>query len=306
MKLHSRSGFTLLELMILLALMTFAIGVMLPLLQMLRLAAARQASRNKLKQLVFACWAHHDDHGAFPFGVAKNGFSAMSQLLPYLHEGNLYKQIDFNSLATAKANEPVRATVLSKIISPLDPLGKIRPDNIAPTSYLFSAGTKFSVSNNNGVVFENSKVRIVDITDGASTTIIIGETLIGDGGKQGKDVKRQHVKLDEAALKNLNDDSGIMEFAGKKNVAGDRCHSWLEGRFLQGTFTGTRKINDERPDVDCGGAGGLSALRGLHKGVHVAFCDGRVLFISESISFATWQALCTRNGGEDVQPNPFK
>src|SRR5262249_29010847 len=146
--------------------------------------------------------------------------------------------------------------------------------DIAPTNYLFSAGTKFSLDKNNGVFFKDSALKITNITDGTSNTIMIGETLIGDGGKEAKTVQRQHVKLDVMALNTLNDDSGVKEFAGNKNIAGDRGHSWIEGKFLYGTFTGTRKINDGRPDVDCGGTGGLSALRSVHKGVNVAMCDG--------------------------------
>jgi prepilin-type processing-associated H-X9-DG protein len=72
----------------------------------------------------------------------------------------------------------------------------------------------------------------------------------------------------------------------------------MDGRFLQGTFTATRKVNDEKPDVDCGGAGGLSALRGLGDGINMALCDGSVRFLNAKISLTTWKAAATRGGGE--------
>ena len=39
------------------------------------------------------------------------------------------------------------------------------------------------------------------------------------------------------------------DWKNDKNIAGDRCASWMDGRFLQGTFTGTRVHNDEKTAV---------------------------------------------------------
>jgi hypothetical protein len=127
---------------------------------------------------------------------------------------------------------------------------------------------------------------------------MIGETLRGDGGVRALDVRRQHVRLKKAALAGLKPESGVKEFQADKQIASDRCASWMDGRFLQGTFTLTRKVNDASPDVDCEGAGGLSGLRGLQGGVSIALCDGSVRFLSEKVSLATLRAAATRAGGE--------
>ncbi len=114
-------------------------------------------------------------------------------------------------------------------------------------------------------------------------------------------MRRQYVALDKKALNDLKDESGVQEFKDSKNIAGNRCWSWMDGRFLQGTFTGTRVANDEKPDVDCGGAGGLSALRCMPGStVNVGMCDGSVRAISKELSLETWRALSTRNGGEII------
>ena len=80
----------------------------------------------------------------------------------------------------------------------------------------------------------------------------------------------------------------------------DRCASWMDGRFLQGTFTATRVANDPRPDVTCEGAGGLSGLRSLTDVITVAMGDGSVRSITRKHDIELWKALATRNGGETV------
>jgi hypothetical protein len=112
------------------------------------------------------------------------------------------------------------------------------------------------------------------------------------------DVKRQHVRLKKADLKGLDADSGVKEWKADKNIAADRCTRWIDGRFLQGTFTATRALNDAKPDVDCEGAGGLSAMRGLQPGLNALMGDGSVRYVTDKASLDTWKAACTRSGGE--------
>jgi prepilin-type processing-associated H-X9-DG protein len=71
----------------------------------------------------------------------------------------------------------------------------------------------------------------------------------------------------------------------------------MDGRFLQGTFTATLTMNNKDPDVDCGGAGGISALRGLTDGSNIALCDGSVRFVSNKISLVTWKNAADRADG---------
>jgi len=117
------------------------------------------------------------------------------------------------------------------------------------------------------------------------------------------DMRRQHVLLKKEALEGLKEEAGVKEWEADRDIAADRCASWMDGRFLQGTFTATRKINDEKPDVSCGGAGGLSGLRTLGRGVNVAFCDGSVRFAPADVDLKVWRALATRDGGEPVGPD---
>ncbi len=303
MKTQTRLGFTLFELLVVLAIFAILLGLFLPAVAKLRQAADRSASMNNMKQIGLACHNYHDANGAFPPGVDENHFSAAAKLLPYIEQANIYNQIDFKKSIDDAANAPMRKILIKTFFNTEnDPLPPLVPGaEFGPTNYLFNAGSKPDLDKNNGIFYLNSNTKITDITDGTSNTLLTGETLRGDGGKQAVDVRRQYVALDKKALNDLKDDSGVQEFKDSKNIAGNRCWSWMDGRFLQGTFTGTRVANDDKPDVDCAGAGGLSALRSIPgASVIVGMCDGSVRAFSKELNLETWRALTTRNGGEVI------
>jgi prepilin-type processing-associated H-X9-DG protein len=293
----------MIELLVILAILGFLLALLLPAVQKVRQAAARVQSQNNLKQMGLACHNYHDTMKQLPPGNDQKNFSAAVHILPYIEQANLYQQINLNLAMDDKANAPVRAIHIPIFESPLDPQKKGN-NQWGPTNYLFNAGSKPSLTDNDGVFFQDSKIRLTDIVDGTSNTLMIGETLRGDGQTKAVDVHRQHVLLGKDAVKGLKPESGVAEWKDGKNIAGDRCASWMDGRFLQGTFTGTHVLNDSRPDVNCGGAGGLSGLRSLDKGGNVAFCDGSVRYLGGNISLETWHLLTARNDGQVLPDLP--
>src|SRR6267142_2031941 len=297
MKLRPRPAFTLFQLLVVLALLLLLFALLLPAVAKVRQAAARSQSQNNLKQIGLACHNYHDVNGRFCSGNDANNFSAAAYLLPYIEQDNLYKLLDFKKSVTDKDNATVRMTIIKTFLSPNDPRTNVSAD-FGATNYLFCAGSKHALKDNDGVFYQDSKTKFADISDGTSNTLMAGETLKGDGGKKAVDVHRQHVQYDKAALDKLSDDSGVQDFKDDKHIAGDRCASWMDGRFLQGTFTTTRVGNDPKPDVNCEGLGGLSGLRTLEKGsINVLICDGSVRSVSKKIDLDVWKALGTRAGG---------
>src|SRR6516165_5767421 len=254
MRKQSRSGFSLFELLVILAIIGLLLALLLPAVAKVRQAANRTKAQNNLKQIGIACHNYLAAYNVFPPGTDENYYSAAAKLLPFVEQDNLFKKIDFTKPMTDKANETVRKTLIKLFLSPDDPLERVSEDSGA-TNYLFNAGAEPGLADNNGIFYLNSKVRIQDVPDGLSNTLLTGETLKGDGDNKAMDVRRQHVLLKKEDLKNLKEETGVKDFADNKNIAGDRCASWMDGRFLQGTFTGTRAVNDRKPDVNCAGAG---------------------------------------------------
>jgi Tfp pilus assembly protein PilE len=287
MRRQIRSAFTLFQLLIVIAILAILIGLLLPAVQKVREAAARSQSSNNLKQMVLGLHNYHDTYGTFPSGVDDKHFSASSRLLPFLEQQNVFMKINFKKAIDDDANAEARRLLIKVFISPRDAVLQVKPE-WGPTNYLY----------NDLVFYLNSKEKIAGITDGLSNTIALGETLKGDGQNKAVDVRRQYVLLKKEDLKNTGPDTGVKYFKDDKNIAGDRCASWMDGRFLQGTFNGKLKPNDERPDVSCGGVSGVSALRSDRSIVQVGMCDGSVRSVAAGLAHTTWKAAMTPAAGD--------
>jgi hypothetical protein len=283
-----RSAFTLFQLLVILAILAILLGLLLPAISKTRVAAARAQDFNTLKQIGIAMHNHNDALNVLPAGLDNKGFSATARLLPYIEQDNLYKTIDFDKSIDDDANAAARKMQITMLLSKRDPVKSVK-EEWGATNYLY----------NDQVFNLNSKARIpASFPDGASNTIITGETLKGDGGTKGTDVNRQYVLFKKDALKGIKPDAGVDDFKNNKNIAGDRCASWMDGHFLQGMFNGELKPNDTRPDVSCGGFGGVSALRSLDNDILVGLADGSARTVNaKKITHETWKnAICPNDG----------
>src|SRR5262249_53617178 len=93
----ARGAFTLVELVVVIAIIGVLIGLLLPAVQQVRAAAARAKCGNNMHQIGVALTLYHDSQQAYPAGMRyQNGrdpylmMSWHTQLLPYLDQEPLW------------------------------------------------------------------------------------------------------------------------------------------------------------------------------------------------------------------------
>src|SRR5262249_48663053 len=141
MKRQCRQGFTLFQLLVVLALLAVGFALFLPALAKARAAAARAQSQNNMKQIGLAFHNYYSTYNNFPPGLNAENFSAAVHILPFIEQDNVYKMIDLKKPVDDKANAEVRKIVIRTFLNPMDPVMKVT-DEAAPTNYLFNAGSK--------------------------------------------------------------------------------------------------------------------------------------------------------------------
>lgn len=192
------AAFTLIELLVVIAIIAILIGLLLPAVQKVREAAARAYCQGNLKQLALAAHNYHDNNTAFPPGLAHPGpnnrwTSLFVEMLPFIEQDNIFRRWDFvNTSNNFTSPAAPGATPLKMFICPsggfTDNPATFGSVSTGLSSYGGNAGLKSfpaSRATNEGIFgFSTATnlnvVRLTDVTDGTSNTLLFGERLIGD------------------------------------------------------------------------------------------------------------------------------
>lgn len=166
-------GFTLVELLVVMAILAVLMALLLPAVQKVREAAHRSQCLNNAKQIGLALLQYHDTAGHFPqgyCGYSPYGFpdddknqSWATLILPYIEQGVPFSQ-GYSAYQTLKVKSYQCAS--DARVEGLGDYFNLVPGGL--TSYL-------AVFNYTGVVYPGSSTRISDVTDGTSRTALVGE-----------------------------------------------------------------------------------------------------------------------------------
>ncbi len=298
-----RAGFTLIELLVVIAVIAILISLLLPAIQSARETARKTACANKLKQIVLAFHSHHDSEGKFPPGwidtpeadQGKTGWAWGFLLLPYLEMNNVKDAAVFGAPAYDVSNDGVRSIRIGtfrcdsdlgsdtySVVAPND--GRTTP--LSRSNYTMtyeSAGMQRMNGMSMGGPAPGSRLlpplRLLDITDGSSNTLLAGET---------KSTKIEHRTWAEVWGRYVFPSDAPPDWGP---LSDPQCYT-----FVAGSVGSSIGHWDTEPPFGNRPFAGFSSFH--RSGVNFCYADGRVQFLSDNVSDEVKMAIETVQGGE--------
>jgi len=299
-----QSAFTLVEVLVVIAVIGVLIALLLPAVQMARESARRTACVNKLRQITLACHQHQDTYNVFPpvwvqspftvpqGQVIEGGAGLYAFLLPYLEREDLARQYRWDKGAQRLENQPVATTQLPVVQCPSaepnrwvtaveDPQNYSYGGKGACGDYtgvreidssLVELGIVDLAACYQGVLARDHLTRLAEITDGASQTLLItecaGRPKLWRAGKLVPEIYAQG------------------------------------GPWISGTTTfgkGSSPDGTKQPGPCAINCSNDREVYSFHPGgANTVFVDGSVHFLPASIEIRVFARLVTRAGGESV------
>ena len=327
-----RSAFTLVELLVVIAIIGVLVALLLPAVQAAREAARRSSCSNNLRQIALAVHNYESVVGTLPASTIVNlnttsttnnlAWGVHGRILHFLEQGNLYDQVDISQPWDFQS--AIDGLKLPIYACPSDPESRRLRDpgggkaKLYPTNYGFNLGVWFvydpqTNTGGDGVFFPNSHLRLAEVTDGTSNTLMVSEVKAWQPYTRNGGPPSTNTPNDAATASTYVASGGEFKDTGHTE--------WPDGRVHHTGFTAALAPNTKVPyatggityDADFnswqegrnGSAGrptyAIVTSRSFHRGgVQSAFVDGSVRLIPQTIELQVWRGLATRNGGEAV------
>jgi prepilin-type N-terminal cleavage/methylation domain-containing protein len=337
-----RPGFTLIELLVVIAIIAILIGLLVPAVQKVREAAARVQNSNNLKQLGLAFHSFNDVYKRLPpsagwvpsasaTNMPRGGAvgSAHFHLLPYIEQGNLYKQTKRTRSYAIVSGPPSTTTygpysydfggwgytytyTYSYSASPqyVYPPGGITaywadalPYNTGPVP-VFRAPNDPSLTYSspfvvnyflNGEVFDKDGISIPRISDGSSNTILMAE---GYGNCYSYGSNNSYAYRNPSY--NISYDYGYsysysFTYTGSYASYGSFQYSYSYNLSPKFKLVAGKTFQDQPTPSTCDATLPQSFGTGA---IQVLLGDGSVRGVTNGISATTWQAALTPSAGD--------
>lgn len=295
-----RRGFTLVELLVSIAIIGILIAILLPAVQFAREAARLASCRNHLRQIGLAFHQYEGQRKAYPPSSTtfiENGIwssspqsyhlhSWASLILPHLEQGNLHSLVDYRASSLDAANRAAASTIVPVYRCP----SYVGPDYSQESRYV-QLSPAFALRNYvalgattidklwkepDGAIYWQAETRPRDLVDGLSHTFFLAET-----------------REQNAAVWIDGSTASLSSLIYDPNSA---------------TFSDSVVSLNYQPYYPSGGQG-IDCLWGpssMHPaGALHLLADGSVQFIKDSIESEIYEALTTRAGGEGLDAGAF-
>ena len=191
-----RKAFTIIELLVVVAIIAILIGLLLPAVQKVRGAASRIQCANNLKQIGLAVHGHTDVHGSLPENgnyafngsvvVTTNAWSALARILPHIEQEPLHRGINFAVSYNAQPGVSSQRVKLYVCPSERNDRGFGSDPTFGhkhwPVSYALNQGSwailtakAGAMRTGDGAFGPNRGARPAEFTDGMSNTLAAAE-----------------------------------------------------------------------------------------------------------------------------------
>jgi prepilin-type N-terminal cleavage/methylation domain-containing protein/prepilin-type processing-associated H-X9-DG protein len=305
----ARRAFTMIELLVTLAIIAMLVALLLPAVQYAREAARRTHCQSNLKQIGLALHSYEASYGMFPEGSTWKG-----TLCPYIGESAIANLI---GLPGPDGDPPFRHTLIRLYLCPSDPApeqfsinGSPFPHPLGAANYVGCFGSSALCCGLNGVFnqwgmtnqdyYPNGPVRLADIVDGLSATAAVSEQLHGN-----RTLSRLRTKwMTPRAFSAPNETDALADLCeslpedpASLGWLGDpqRHIPWCDPNYGGGLYNHVLPPNRPSCNNRHNLATGAHTAGSFHgHGVQLLYVDGHVQFESASIDRQVWRDVGSR------------
>lgn len=309
-----RRAFTLVELLVVIAVIGMLVALLLPAVQAAREAARRMQCMSNLKQIGLALHNYDDTYRAFPMSIAlgpgTNGeWSAQARLLPFIEQRGLSDLIDWVRPYDEQPNVVSKRIPIYLCPSEVNDRPSVADGEAQyPLDYAANQGVWLvwdpsGTQQSQGAFLPNVSLRRRDFTDGLSNSVGFSEVVAFQ-------------KMNEAGTPSAMPPADACALLGLGSLKGELGRTeWVEGRIYQTGFTTALPPNasclpggsKQNQNIDYNSAEegetaspiyGAMTSRSYHAEiVNSLLMDGSVRSISSSVDLQTWRSLGARNDG---------